>query len=267
MIYKAGCKINLGLSILGKRPDGYHNLESVLYPVPWNDLIEIVPSDEFSFSSSGLTIDGSSEDNLCVKAYRLVKDSYELPSVKIHLHKVIPFGAGLGGGSSDAVAVIKLISSLFKLEIPESEMFSMAGKLGSDCPFFVNNKPAFATGTGMELHPVDIDLKGYYLAIIKPKGNVSTSEAYGNIKIYSSSGSVLQAVNQPVEKWNGLLMNDFESSIFMNQPELGEIKENLYKSGAQYAAMTGSGSALFGIFKEYPILPWFSDYTHKVMAL
>ena len=267
MIYKAGCKINLGLSVLGKRPDGYHNLESVLYPVPWYDLIEVVPSKEFSFSSSGIQVGGSVDDNLCVKAYKLVKEKYNVPSVKIHLHKVIPFGAGLGGGSSDAVAVIKLISSVFNLDISNSEMISMAGKLGSDCPFFVNNKPAYAIGTGVELHPVDIDLKDYFLAIIKPEMSVSTSMAYDNIKTYGSSGILLNAIKQPVEKWKELVVNDFEVSVFKEYSELSKIKENLYKSGAVYSAMTGSGSALYGLFNERPNANWMVKYTHKIIAL
>lgn len=267
MLLKTGCKINLGLSILGKRADGYHNIETVLYPIPYFDIVEVVKSSHFGFSVSGNQIGGSTEDNLCVKAYRLLEDRYSLPPVKIHLHKSIPFGAGLGGGSSDAVAVFKLVNALFKLNINENELVSIAEKLGSDCPFFVKNQPVLATGTGIELRAIDLSLNGFFLVLLKPDINISTSEAYGSIQNYGQEGDVLGAIKQPIIKWKDQLINDFEYSVFKHHPQLIELKSNLYKEGAIYAAMTGSGSALYGIFKTKPNLDWTKRLKLTVMGL
>jgi len=267
MLLKTGCKINLGLSILGKRADGYHNLETVIYPVPYFDIVEVVRSSDFKFTVSGITIDAAVEDNLCVKAYRLIQERYSLPTVKIHLHKTIPFGAGLGGGSSDAVAVLKLVASVCELNISDNEFVSMAKMLGSDCPFFVKNQPVLAKGTGTDLHPIDLNLKGYFLVLLKPNIHISTAQAYGSIEHYSQEGVVLNVVQQPITSWKNELINDFERSVFKHHPHLLNIKSKLYNEGALYAAMTGSGSVLFGIFKTKPNLDWASKMRLNVIEL
>lgn len=252
MIIFAGCKINLGLNILGKREDGYHNLETLLYPVPWNDIIEIVPSNQFSFSFSGLIIDGQESDNLVVKAYNLLKSEYDLSPVKIHLHKQIPFGAGLGGGSSDAVSTLILLNKIFNINLSSTQLKNFASKLGADCPFFVENIPVLAKGIGTDLESFEIDLSGYYLLIIKPDIHISTAMAYGSIKSFSNSGQVEKVLINNPESWRDILKNDFEFSIAEKYPQIADIKNIMYQNGAIYSSMTGSGSAIFGLFKTPP---------------
>lgn len=267
MLISAGCKINLGLNILGKRTDGFHDLESVFYPIPWNDLIEIVPSNIFSFTTSGLEIDGNPEDNLIVKAYKLMVSEFNIPNVKIHLHKQIPFGAGLGGGSSDATATLILLNKLFKINLNKNSLQALASQLGSDCPFFVENIPVFASATGTHLSPFPLNLAGYYLVIVKPEVHISTSMAYGSLRNFSTKGQLLEAINLPIEEWKGHLKNDFEVPIFDKFPELQMITDSIYSSGAIYASMSGSGSAIFGLYNFKPNLEFLESLTHKVFLI
>ena len=254
MIVFPNAKINLGLHVLEKRADGFHNIETVFYPVDLSDILEIIPSDkrDTSFTSTGLKIEGEIRDNLCLKAFRLLSSTFSLPPVKIHLHKVIPMGSGLGGGSSDGAFTIKLLNDLFLLGLSETEMIAFAGKLGSDCAFFIRNKPVYAHGRGDLFEMADVDLSSFRIKIISPAIHVSTSEAYrmvdNEMTGARTSGKLTEIIKKPVGKWKGLLMNDFEKPVFREHPDIERIKEKLYLDGALYASMTGSGSSVFGIF-------------------
>jgi len=252
MISFPNAKINIGLNVVSKRPDGYHNLETVFYPVQLSDALEIIPSNVREFSFSGIEITGNLEHNLVVKAYELLKKDYNLPLVKLHLHKAVPFGAGLGGGSSDAAFTIKMLNELFDLKIPVIKLKEYAAKIGADCPFFIENKPAFATGIGDLLQPVSLDLSEYVIVILKPDVSVSTPDAYRNI-IPSDPGFSLKDIEKlPIEEWKGVIKNDFEKTVFQKYPEIEKLKKNMYDNGAVYASMSGSGSAVFGIFRHLP---------------
>lgn len=252
MVQFPNAKINLGLSVTERRPDGYHNLETVFYPVPLCDVLEVIRGETFSFRATGLTIEGPEEENLVVRAWRLLQKRFGLPPVVVRLHKVIPSGAGLGGGSSDAAFMLKMVSDLFGLNLPQKELEAEASKLGADCPFFIRNTPAFATGTGNILTPIEVDLSGYHLVLVKPQVHVHTGEAYQSITPRQPAVSVHEVVQQPVGSWKGILVNDFEESVFRLYPQIGEIKEELYRRGAVYASMSGSGSAVYGLFRESP---------------
>ena len=255
-------KINLGLNIVSKRPDGYHNLETVFYPIPLTDALEIKYMDEKFPSESpcdlkitGNDIDCNEEDNLVIKAYQLLAADFQLPRVHAHLVKRIPTQAGLGGGSSDAAYMIRLLDERFRLNIGIPEMERYAAKLGADCAFFISADPSYAEGIGDVLMPVDVPgagLGGYYLAVVKPSVAVSTRDAYAAIVPKTPAKCCRDIVRQPIETWKDELVNDFEAPIFAMHPELAAIKQNLYDAGAVYAAMSGSGSALFGIFREQP---------------
>lgn len=255
-------KINLGLNIVSKRPDGYHNLETVFYPIPLTDALEIKYMDEKFPSESpcdlkitGNDIDCNEEDNLVIKAYQLLAADFQLPRVHAHLVKRIPTQAGLGGGSSDAAYMIRLLDERFRLNIGIPEMERYAAKLGADCAFFITADPSFAEGIGDVLMPVDVPgagLGGYYLAVVKPSVAVSTLDAYAAIVPKTPAKCCRDIVRQPIETWKDELVNDFEAPIFAMHPELATIKQSLYDAGAVYAAMSGSGSALFGIFRELP---------------
>lgn len=249
MISFPNCKINLGLNIVGKRSDGYHNLETVFYPLQLNDALEIIQHTGVSFTSSGLTIEGNSEDNLCVKAYHLLKKDFpELPAVQIHLHKAIPMGAGLGGGSADGAFMLQLLHKKFQLNLTEKQLIDYALQLGSDCPFFIINKPCFATGRGEVLEPVDLDLSQYKLVLVNPGIHISTKEAFANLNPVQPAVSIRQIIAKPLIEWKKLLINDFEQSIFKAHPAIKNIKDQLYSAGALYASMTGTGSTVYGIF-------------------
>lgn len=251
MISFPNAKINLGLSIISKRPDGYHNLESCFYPVPWQDILEIIPADKLEFSSTGLEIPGTSEDNLCLKAYHLLKKDFDIPPFHIHLHKVIPMGAGLGGGSSDAAFLLKMINEKCELGLNNEQLEQFAAQLGSDCPFFIENKPVLAIGTGTELSSIDIDLTGKYLILIKPDVHITTADAYAGITPKEPVLSIKDIVeNHTPGSWDGILHNDFEDSIFKKHKIIKAVKKKLYEYDALYASMTGSGAAVYGIFKE-----------------
>lgn len=255
-------KINLGLNIVSKRPDGYHNLETVFYPIPLTDALEIKYMDEKFPSESpcdlkitGNDVDCNEEDNLVIKAYQLLAADFQLPRVHAHLVKRIPTQAGLGGGSSDAAYMIRLLDERFRLNIGIPEMERYAAKLGADCAFFITADPSYAEGIGDVLMPADVPgagLGGYYLAVVKPSVAVSTRDAYTAIVPKTPAKCCRDIVRQPIETWKDELVNDFEASIFAMHPELAAIKQSLYDAGAVYAAMSGSGSALFGIFREQP---------------
>ncbi len=258
MLVFPNAKINLGLNITQKRADGFHNIETVFYPVNWCDGLELLPSEEeedFAFSCSGLNVEGRMEDNIIYKAWQLLKAEYRLSPVKVHLHKVIPMGAGLGGGSSDAAFFIRLVDTVFELQIPQEKKLSFARKLGSDCAFFIENEPVFAQGKGDEFDPLPLDLSAYKIALIYPGVHSNTREAYAGIAPAPARYPVKEVIsNYPVEQWKGLLINDFEKSIFDRYPRIAEIKEHLYEKGAVYAAMSGSGSTVFGLFRSVPEL-------------
>lgn len=256
-------KINLGLNIISLRADGYHDLETVFYPVPLTDALEVklmdkrFPSDiGCDLKVTGNAVEGSEADNLVVKAYQLLAKDFELPRVHAHLYKRIPSQAGLGGGSSDAAYMIRLLDERFRLNIGIAEMERYAAKLGADCAFFITSEPAFATGIGNILQPADEprgNLNGYYIGIVKPQIAVSTREAYARIKPQRPEISCREIVRKPIEEWKKLLTNDFEAPAFADYPVLKEIKEKLYQNDAIYAQMSGSGSAIFGIFRNAPV--------------
>lgn len=255
-------KINLGLNIVGQRPDSYHDLETVFYPVPLYDALEIkymgeeFPSEvDCDLKVTGNVVNCNEADNLVIKAYNLLAKDYKLPRVHAHLYKQIPSEAGLGGGSSDAAYMIRLLDERFRLNIGKAEMERYAARLGADCAFFISSEPSFATGIGDELMPADGpkgSLNGYHIAIVKPNIAVSTKEAYANISPHKPEKCCRDIVRQPIETWKDELINDFEVPIFNRHPDLAAIKKQLYQLGAVYAAMSGSGSSLFGLFKEEP---------------
>ncbi|MCC9136201.1 4-(cytidine 5'-diphospho)-2-C-methyl-D-erythritol kinase [Pontibacter silvestris] len=242
-------KINLGLYITSKRPDGFHNLQSCFYPVKWCDALEILPSKEERFDITGLSVPGKLETNLCYKAYKLLQQDFKLPPVHMHLHKVIPMGAGLGGGSSDAAFTLRILNKLFELDLNADTLEEYARKLGSDCAFFVRNKPVVVSEKGDIFQPVALDLKGYSCVIVHPGIHISTAEAYGNVVPEEPSCGMEILLKQEVPVWKNILENDFEKVLFPKYPELPKVKEKLYDAGAAYASMTGSGSAVFGLFK------------------
>ena len=261
MICFPNAKINLGLNIVSKRDDGYHNLETIFYPIPLQDALEAVPSSHTtgSFTQTGIPVDGDPANNLVMKAYRLFKEKYSIPEMDIYLRKQIPFGAGLGGGSADAAFMLKLLSKETNLNISDEELEAMASQLGADCPFFIRNKPAFATGIGNIFEPIELDLSAYQFVLIKPDVHVSTKEAYAMVKPTIPEMSLKEIVRMPVEEWKNRMQNDFEFSVFPKYPEIEQIKNELYECGAIYASMSGSGSSVFGLFD----LNWQSDRIEK----
>ncbi|MDD3877132.1 MAG: 4-(cytidine 5'-diphospho)-2-C-methyl-D-erythritol kinase [Bacteroidales bacterium] len=251
MVLFPHCKINLGLFVLEKRADNFHNIETVFYPVDLCDALEIVPEKTKTvFNISGIKVPSALEDNLCMKAYHMIDDKYNVGPINMHLLKNIPIGSGLGGGSSDAVFTIKLLNSLFNLKITHSEMQEMSRQLGSDCAFFLEDKPMFALEKGDVFKPISLTLKGLFLVIVVPDINVNTAMAYSKIKVYKNRESISNIIQLPIENWKFELYNDFEFPIFEMFPQIENIKSKLYKLGALYASMSGSGSAVYGIFKE-----------------
>ncbi len=248
MVVFPHCKINLGLHVISKRDDGYHNIETCFYPVPWRDVLEIIKSNQFSFSQSGLKIPGNAGENLCVKAYQLLQKDFNLTPVQIHLHKVIPTGAGLGGGSSDAAFTLRALNYIFNLNLSQTALKSYAAQLGSDCAFFIDDKPMLASGRGEILSETSFSLKGKHLVIIKPDIHVSTAEAYSGVKPKQPVQTISKIINEPILNWKNNLSNDFEESVFKKYAVIKETKEKLYLNGARYASMSGSGAAVFGIF-------------------
>ena len=249
MITFPNAKVNLGLNIVERRPDGYHNIETVFYPIPLTDVLEIVPATgETSLTCYGNSVDCPAEKNLVMRAYRLLQERYDLPPVEMYLYKHIPDGAGLGGGSSDAAHALVMLNKMFELDLTDAELAAMAVTLGADCAFFIYNRPMMATGIGDVLSPVEVDLKGKNLLLVKPPVGVDTRTAYSRVTPQVPEMALTDIISRPVASWDGLLINDFEPSVFTALPQLWLIKASLIDAGAQYAAMSGSGSTVFGIF-------------------
>lgn len=272
MIVFPNCKINLGLNILNKRKDGFHDIETVFYPVKFTDALEIISGTTndrpVEFTGTGLKVEGIMEDNLCIKAYSLLKKDFpQLPAVKIHLHKAIPMGAGLGGGSADAAFMLKLMNDKFKLNLSSAQLINYSLQLGSDCPFFIHNKPCFATGRGEIMEELNVDLSSYKMILINPGIHINTGWAFSQITPALPKRSIKEIIQQPVETWKSALTNDFESAVFSAQLEIKKIKEALYEQGAVYASMSGSGSTVFGIFSSTIPTSLFSNGNYLVKTI
>lgn len=255
MISFPNCKINLGLNITAKRNDGYHDLETVFIPVGIKDAIEVIHADNsnesLQYSSNGIPVDADPSHNLCVKAYYLLKKDFpDLPPAKLHLYKMIPLGAGLGGGSADGAFTLKLLNTKFNLGLSTEQLIGYALQLGSDCPFFIYNKPCFATGRGEIFEPVDIDLSNYKFLIVNPGIHIPTREAFAQLTPAMPAVSIKEAIKQSIDSWKDLLKNDFEVPVFKNYPEIKKIKDELYSAGAAFASMSGSGSTVYGMFEK-----------------
>ena len=257
MVSFPNCKINLGLNIINKRPDGYHDLETVFYPIAIKDVLEIVTDQEgqasgnVNYSSSGIPVIGDIQNNLCVKAYQLLKKDFpEIPAIKMHLHKEIPMGAGLGGGSADGAFALSLLNQKYQLQLTQEQLIQYAILLGSDCPFFIINKPCLGKGRGEILSEIEVDLHNYQFLIVNPGIHISTAWAFSQIKPAQQLYSIEDTILIPIGQWKGMLINDFEKPVVQQYPEIGEIIHQLYASGAIYAALSGSGSTVFGIYPK-----------------
>lgn len=255
MIVFPNSKINLGLHILGKRNDGYHELETVFCPVQIKDIIEIINAEkQTDFSVTGLPVDGKETDNICLKAYHILKNDFpELPPVRMHLHKAIPIGTGLGGGSADGAFTLMLLNDKFKLGLSKQKLIDYSLKLGSDCPFFIFNKPCYASGRGELLENIELDLSDYKFLIVAPGIQINTGWAFSQLKLSTNpdrKSTIKEIISRSVATWKKDLVNDFEEIIFSKHPEIRSIKEKLYEAGAVYSSMSGSGSAVYGIFKK-----------------
>lgn len=250
MLVFPNAKINLGLRIVEKRTDGYHNLESCFYPINWTDVLEILPASELTFKSTGLAIPGNPNSNLCLRAYELLRAHHDLPPVRIHLHKVVPIGAGLGGGSADGAFTLKLLNQQFNLNLPAGQLELYARQLGSDCAFFIENSPRFCVGKGDEFEDFPLHLTGTWAVLVNPGIHISTAGAYAGIRPRYLVDDLRQLLRQPVETWRDAVKNDFEESLIPRYPQIGRLKTQLYEAGAQYASMTGSGSTVFGLFSQ-----------------
>ena len=255
-------KINLGLNVVERRPDGYHNLQTVFMPVPLTDALEVYEMDaafpsevDCDLKVTNIAVEGDEQRNLVVRAYNMLKAEFpQMPRVHAHLRKDIPTQAGMGGGSSDCAAMLLLLNRMFSLGLTQQQLIDRAARLGADCPIFILNRPAYAEGIGEKLTPIELSLQDYYLAIVRPNIPVPTKEAFSRIKPHMPAKNCLDIVRQPIDTWRHELVNDFEESVFALHPEIGAVKQRLYDLGAVYAAMSGSGSALFGIFKKEPAL-------------
>lgn len=274
MICFPHCKINLGLKVIQKRPDGFHDIETVLYPIQWCDALEVIENPgekDFTLDTTGLSVPGSTEQNIIYKAWQLITEKRKLPPIRVHLRKVVPMGAGLGGGSSDAAFFIQLLNHKFSLNLSKNELFSMAGKLGSDCAFFLQNKPVLATGKGDVFSQAEIILDKYHLLIIYPGVHSNTAQAYGRIQLTHNSATLRDIIKLPITEWKNHLENDFEKTVMEQHPVIAELKQIMYKNGAVYASMSGSGSSVFGIFEKKPdVTPetgwlWFHQKPGKIL--
>lgn len=257
-------KINLGLSVLRRRPDGFHDIESVFYPVPWCDILEVVATgtEEFAFSSSGLAVPGSIEKNLCYKAWDLLRQDFQLPPLQAHLHKILPMGAGLGGGSSDGAAMLQLINNVAELKLSKQQLEAYAATLGSDCPFFIRRKPCLVTGRGEVLEEIPLSLSGMHILLVMPPVSVGTAEAYSWIRPSEPRHRVSEVIMQDPDNWRKMLVNDFEKPVSDRHPVIARLRESLYAQGAVYSAMSGSGAAVFGLFRSEPDISAFASYLH-----
>ena len=250
MITFPNAKINIGLNIINRRADGYHNLETVFYPIQIKDALEVIENSEMSFETSGIEIPGDASNNLCLKAYHLLRKDFDVPNIKIHLHKHIPIGAGLGGGSADAAFFIKLVDAKFKLGLSVEKMQDYCRLLGADCAFFIENKPVYAFNKGDVFESVMLDLSPYHLALVMPTVHISTAEAYSGVKPKQPTQSLKELIGLPVEEWQGKITNGFEEHILKNHSPIQRVKDALLEAGALFALMSGSGAAVYGIFKE-----------------
>ncbi|GBU07492.1 4-diphosphocytidyl-2-C-methylerythritol kinase [Bacteroidales bacterium] len=252
MIFFPNAKINLGLNIINKRPDGYHNIETIFYPLAIKDALEIVPAQNSRgvFKQVGIPIDVDAQNNLVVRALELIKEHKKIPEFDVYLHKNIPFGAGLGGGSADAAFMLKLVNEFAQLSFSDNELETLASQIGADCPFFIKNMPVFASGIGNIFTPIELDLSQYHFVLVKPEISVSTPNAYSLVEPSPVEISLLDIIKKPIREWGGLMKNDFEKSVFLQYPAIAQIKEGLYILGAKYASMTGSGSSVFAIFED-----------------
>ncbi len=258
MLQFPNCKINLGLHILTKREDGFHNIETIFYPIPIIDGLEIITADalqpEITFTQSGNIIDGDANNNLCIKAYHLLKNDFpNLPNIKLHLHKTIPTGAGLGGGSADGAFMLNLLNTKYQLKLSTEQLINYALQLGSDCPFFIINKPCFATGRGELLHPIELNLLAYKIIIVNPGIHINTGWAFSQVETSANNNNLREIIKAPIEKWKEVLTNNFENPVFMKYEEIKNIKNQFYNCGAIYASMSGSGSTVYGIFEKTTI--------------
>ncbi|GAB3266773.1 4-(cytidine 5'-diphospho)-2-C-methyl-D-erythritol kinase [Larkinella harenae] len=268
MLVFPNAKINIGLRITEKRPDGFHNLESCFYPIPLNDLLEIIPADQTSFEIGGITIPGDPGQNLCIQAYELLKQDFSLPPVRLYLHKMVPIGAGLGGGSADAAFTLRLLDEQFSLNLSADQLEQYARRLGSDCAFFIQNRPRYCTEKGDRFDDIDLSLNGYILVLVYPNMAISTAEAYANVRPRKPSVPLRTLLAAPINAWRETVWNDFEDSLFPRYPILNTVKQELYQAGAIYASMSGSGSTLYGIFDKPLELPaFFEPYQTWQMVL
>lgn len=247
-------KINIGLDIVRRRADGYHDISTLFYPINITDAMEIMPSDKFIFDNRGIKIDCEIEKNLCYKAYKMLKDDFDLPPVKFVLYKHIPFGSGLGAGSSDAAFTIKMLNEMFSLELTTEQMLAYASRLGADCAFFIHNRPMLAEGTGNILHEAEVNLSGKTLVLVLPPISVNTAKAYSQCKPAEPQYKLEDSIKLPIEQWKDRIKNDFEPTVFAENPLLAGIKQKLYECGAIFAQMSGSGSTMYGIFDTKPQL-------------
>lgn len=250
MIVYPNAKINLGLNVVARRPDGYHDIETIFYPIPLQDALEVTDADAPSFRLAGQQLECAPEENLVMRALHLIEADVQLPPLDIYLYKHIPSGAGLGGGSADAAFMIRLLNERFELGLSDEAMQEKLATLGADCPFFVKNQPVFATGIGNIMTPIALELIGWNLVLVKPDIQVSTREAYAAITPRRPDMPLTEVVKRPIEEWQQLMTNDFEASVFPKHPEIAAIKDKLIDLGATYAAMSGSGSAVFGLFAD-----------------
>ena len=275
MVLFPNCKINIGLNIVSKRADGYHNIETVFYPLNWCDAVETVPhpdSDELSvfphFTQSGLSIPGKEADNICVKAYQILKKDFPgIPVVNMHLHKTIPAGAGLGGGSANGAFTLRLLNKKFNLNLSTEQLIEYALQLGSDCPFFIINESSYATERGERMEKIALSLSSCSFLIVHPAIHITTAWAFSQVKPARPAKSVKTIVQQPVKTWKEELVNDFELPVFSQYPQIAQIKKLLYDNGALYASLSGSGSSVYGIFikNKVPELTWDENYIQKVI--
>lgn len=255
MVTFPNAKINLGLDVVAKRPDGYHNLETIFYPVPLQDILEITVTEEegapdYTFKMHNAVFEGDNNDNLVIKAYKILAADHKLPKVEMSLYKNIPTGAGLGGGSADAAFALKMLNEIACLNLSDEQLEAYAARIGADCAFFIKNTPAYATGIGNILSPTVCSISGYHLVLVKPDIHISTKEAYSLVTPAAAETPLTEIAALAVEEWKGKMKNDFEKSVFANHPQMKKIKEELYNMGAVYASMSGSGSAFFGLFTE-----------------
>lgn len=251
MVVFPNAKINIGLNIISRRQDGYHNIETVMYPIDWCDILEVVPAggDKTTLTTTGNPVNCPPEKNLVMKAYNLLNETTPLPPVDIYLHKIIPDGAGLGGGSSDAAHLLIALNSMLSLNLSDDTLASITARIGADCPFFIYNRPTLATDTGTTLSPIDLSLDNHSIAVVKPDVSVPTAQAYAGVTPQTPATPLIHSINLPIDSWQQSIKNDFEKSIFPIHPIISEIKQTLLSLGAVYASMSGSGSAVYGIFK------------------